>query len=195
MLNGITKATLKNRRRGSLLIMTLFISAMIFMLAVSYSTMVTIESKTIQFHDDVNIAFYVADSGINRGFIELINMPKTGFDNLVNNAGATVSFQDVAFYDADLKTGSYNVTIYGGPEDPSTIAGLDLNVPVMLGDTGTNRGTFKWLFRIQSTGTITRGAETLARRILIAKVLMARGAQVGEYQAYGRIYEWYEKNR
>ena len=109
-----------------------------------------------------------------------------------------VSYTDNTMYTSDLKVGGYVVTIHGGPEAvPPSLP--DSFVHQISGDTGPNpplRGTFKGLFTIESCGTVTRGAEIVARRTLFAKVLVSRGELLNQdYQGYGRIFYLYEKNR
>jgi hypothetical protein len=198
-------------RRGSVLIITLLVAAIIFMLAVSYCTMVTVESKTIQLNDDANIALYCADAGLHRGFAELVNLDQAGIDSLVSGAQATLQFMDNSiFNDGQGRAGGYVSTIYGraaanpggyDPETPSPVPpfpdpiyGFVVPAP---GDTFAlgDRGRYRYRFTVQSESRIFRGVDLMTRRTIVAKVLIERAERPDDYQGFGKIEYWFEKFR
>jgi len=186
-------------RKGSILIMTLLICTIIFMLAVSYSTMVTLETNTANIHNNANMALYVADAGIRRGFADLVNLREDQFATLTG--GTDWRVEDVAYnYEAEEVVGNYSVTVEGTPENGNF--GPVEPIPSDAG--GSDRGFFTYRFTIESNGTISRNGDVVARRTVIARVLLERaegGSEdtgsggVDDYQGYGRIEDWYEKHR
>jgi hypothetical protein len=198
--------------RGSVLIMALLMATIIFMLAVSFTTMVTLESKTVSASDDANIAFYCADAGLQRSFVELVNFtPGTAPLNIdVNDmylgTRTNVTFDDTGIYtDSTGRTGQYKSTIYANIPgkniaDYNTIYSTDPAgfgvVTAVPGDFGA-RGIYRYIFTIESQGTVLKTGNVISRRTIVAKVLIERPVLMdnSEYQGYGKIQYWYEKYR
>ncbi|MGV8125212.1 MAG: hypothetical protein AB2L14_36150 [Candidatus Xenobiia bacterium LiM19] len=99
----------RNGIRASVLIITLLVSAIIFMIAVSFSTMVTMESKTAQASNDANLALYEADAGLRRAFVELVNMEWVKLKDMIDN-GTPFKISGGCFSSSG-KSGNYGVKI------------------------------------------------------------------------------------
>ncbi|MHC9541467.1 MAG: hypothetical protein AB9903_18335 [Vulcanimicrobiota bacterium] len=95
--------------RASVLIITLLVSAIIFMIAVSFSTMVTMESKTAQAANDANLALYEADAGLRRAFVELVNMEWVKLKDMIDNG--TPFKMSGGCFSSSGKSGNYGVKI------------------------------------------------------------------------------------
>ena len=92
-----------------MLIITLLVSAIIFMIAVSFSTMVTMESKTAQAANDANLALYEADAGLRRAFVEIVNMEWVKLKDMIDNG--TPFKMSGGCFSSSGKSGNYGVKI------------------------------------------------------------------------------------
>jgi hypothetical protein len=187
------------RARGSVLILTLLVSAIIFMLAVSYSTLITMESKTIMVHNDSNLALFAADAGFFRAFTDIVNMPRSGFAPMVTGPFPYTLYNRVQLYDANGDQAYYTVTIT--TTAPSTMTGGNYG-DVVAGQ--PQFGTYKWRMYVQSVGQVERPVNggyyvIVARRTIRARVLVERpndtAPDPAAYQGYGKIDYWSEANR
>lgn len=197
----------RQAERASALVTTLLMSAIIFVLAVCFSTMVTIETRTVQYNNYANTALYVADAGMQRGFVELTNLEPLRFNGLVLGTLPFCQLTDTA-YIAGNQSGIYTAIICGAthPEstyrpqtaDPAIPEGFGW-VPLLPKDLSAppnSRGRFRWRFTILARGGLMRdNTMVLARRSLIAKVLVSRAEDNDDYQGYGKIESWSEQNR
>jgi hypothetical protein len=216
ILKGHSPATLftsPRGSRGSVLIMALLMSTIIFMLAVSFTTMVTLESKTVSASDDANIAFYCADAGLQRAFVELVNFspvvpPLIDVNDMWLGKTTNITFDETGIYsDSQGRTGDFKSTVYANIPgkniaEYNTIYNLDPagfgNVDPAPGDAGT-RGIYRFLFTVESQGTVMKSGGVIARRTIVAKVLIERPDPAvmnnTEYNGAGKIMYWYEKYR
>ena len=182
--------------------MTLLMGIIIFILVLCFSSMVTLESRTVQNNNYANIAFYAADAGIQRGLVELANVENTVISNLISGTTPVVQYVDIAYL-MGASSGSYTVSIFGkncpDPDYAPQIGSFGQvstmpDEPAPQPPAGT-RGRYRWRFTMLSEGALIESGTTLARRSLIAKVLIARAEDGDDYQGYVRMEYWSELNR
>jgi hypothetical protein len=186
------------------LIFTLLVSAIIFMLAVSFSTLVTLESKTIASYNYANLALHAADAGFQRGFIDLVNKPWADLSALVvtpPGTSYTLPPGKTQLYDADGVITYY--TVETSDPVPNTPEGGNFG---NVEPTGT-RGYYRWQLTVTSIGEVALAgnpAEIIARRTIRARISLQRPQQditgapapgSDDYQGYGKILNWSEANR
>ncbi|MDQ7826625.1 MAG: hypothetical protein RDV48_27730 [Candidatus Eremiobacteraeota bacterium] len=198
--------------RGSTLMLTLIVGAIIFMLAVTYSTFITVQSRSIEAKNNSSMALYVADAGVKRAFVEVVNMEPAQFADLLNPTAPPSPTPSPVYNGTPLQTsdgmaGSY-VSCFAKPVEINTEAtGTKAYgwVPILQGDpyapaspsAAKNRGRYRYKVDAVSTGTITRTRdnEVLARKTLRAKFFIERAEKATDYRGYGIIYYWSEMNR
>jgi len=180
-----------NGERASVLIITLLVSAIVFMIAVSFSTMVTMESRTAQAANDSSLALYEADAGLRRAYVELVNMKWDIMKDMIDNS--TVFRVKGGCLSAGDRHGSYSVHITFIKElaEPERYEVTKLDGDDFAG----SRGRFRWRFKIVSEGEIGNAGTTFAHRSILAYVDIQRAETVDEYRGTGIINYWSELNR
>ncbi|GEM_PF-2323449 len=180
--------------RASVLIITLLVSAIIFMVAVSFSTMVTMESKTAQTSIDSNLAFYEADAGLRVAYVRLVNMYSDKLENMVDNEASSPPFKvNGGCFSSGVKCGEYNV----GASFVRELTGTEMyEVTKVPGDTfAGSRGKFQLRFRMVSVGRIRNAGTVVAQRTIVAYVDIQRAQSPNEYRGTGNIFYWSEMYR
>lgn len=177
--------------RASVLIITLLVSAIIFMIAVSFSTMVTMESKTSQAADDANLALYEADAGLRRAFVELVNLDWDRLKGMIET-GDPFSLTGGCFLSSSRR-GSYSIKITFVRE----LSGAErYEVTKSNNDDYTgSRGKYQWRFKVLSVGQIGNAGTVFSQRTVVALVDIQRAKNADEYRGSGNIFYWSEMNR
>lgn len=189
-------ARISNCSSGSMLISTLLISAIVFMLVVIYNSIITNESRTTEFGNDAALALYVSDSGLKRGFSNLVSLSlgNTSTPNTFLYVKAYGIQSTISMYTSGSEVRKYSVTVYGNNSSVTSyrpVTGSFGAVTMMGGG-----GTYKHCFTIESLGWVERNGDIKARRTLMAKVLIHRGDEDADgFPVCGKIDCWYQKNR
>lgn len=187
---------------GSTLIVVMLVFAIIFILMVTYNTIITIESRATVASNDANTALYLADAGLERTFGNLVQMQRSVFDETKNKGKI---YDKTSFYTSGEDIGYYKAVIYGnnGPAEYLPITPDYMPLGGIGSDFGTvtlkgGGGKYNYRFTVEVEGWIERRGNEVAHRTVMAKILIRRGEDFTDYPGYwgcGKIEAWYEKNR